>query len=163
GAHLSITQAQVREITVPVFIKADDISDLQKIKEDLADWLIHDEPKELIFKDEPDRTYFAVVDGSLDLDELVRWGEGVITFICPDPYKYGPEKVYQTDQDTFIIENEGTAPTKPIFELTAKEPVTFAMVSDGERYNMIGRPTNVVEEAINTKNLLFREDGSTLN
>src|SRR5690606_13297027 len=129
----SFTQTQVREITVPVFIKANDISDLQKVKEDLAEWLIHDEPKELVFKDEPDRIYYAVVDGELDLDELVRWGQGIITFICPDPYKYGPEKTVETTSDTFIVENEGTAETEPIIELTATEKATFAMRSEERR------------------------------
>src|SRR5690625_7184800 len=79
GAQLSKTDTQFRVISVHILIMAESFSDLQKIKEDLAEWLIHDEPKELIFKDEPDRSYYAVVDGELDLDELVRWGDGVIT------------------------------------------------------------------------------------
>src|SRR5690625_3224128 len=132
GAHLSQTDTQVRVISVPVFLLADDMSDLQKIKEDMAEWLIHDEPKPLIFKDEPGRTYYAVVDGSLDLDELVRWGDGVITFICPDPYKYGEEKTVEFSEDSTVIENNGTAPAKPIIELTAKEKSTFAMVTLGD-------------------------------
>ena len=163
GALLSYTDVQVRVITVPVLVKAENISDLQKVKEDMADWLVHDEPKELIFKDEPDRVYYALVDGELELDEIFSTGRGEITFICPDPYKYGPEKVYQTDQDTFIIENEGTAPTKPIFELTCKQPVTFAMVSDGERYNMIGRPADVDEQIVDPKTLLLAENGTTID
>src|SRR5690606_31273970 len=131
--------------------------------EDMADWLIHDEPKELIFKDEPDRVYYALVDGELELDEIFSTGRGEITFICPDPSKYGSEKVYQTDQDTFIIENEGTAPAKPVFELTVKEPVTFAMISDGERYNMIGRPADVETEVIDERILVMNETGNTLD
>src|SRR5690606_32878329 len=162
-ALLSYTDVQVRVITVPVLVKAENISDLQKVKEVMADWLVHDEPKELIFKDEPDRVYYALVDGELELDEIFSTGRGEITFICPDPYKYGPEKVYQNDQDTFIIENEGTAPTKPIFELTCKQPVTFAMVSDGERYNMIGRPADVDVDVVNERILKLEERGETLN
>src|SRR5699024_9410642 len=128
GAHLSHSKRQIRQIDVPVFIMADSFSDLQKVKEDLAEWLIHDDPKELIFKDEPDRVYYAVVDGSLDLDELVRWGQGVITFICPDPFKYGKEETV-TGTDNLTIYNQGTAETEPIFELTATKKSTFAMVS----------------------------------
>src|SRR5699024_341550 len=66
GAHLSHSKRQVREITVPVFLRDEDFGDLQKIKEDLAEWLIHDVAKELKFKDEPDRTYYAFVDGGLE-------------------------------------------------------------------------------------------------
>src|SRR5690606_27309679 len=70
GAYLSQTETQIREIVVPVLIKSDNIEDLQKTKEDMAEWLIHDEPKDLIFKDEPDRVYYALVDGGLELDEV---------------------------------------------------------------------------------------------
>src|SRR5690625_7008928 len=121
GAHLSRTDIQVKEIVVPVIINAENIEDLQKIKEDMAEWLVHDEPKELIFKDEPDRVYYAVVDGELELDEIFSTGRGEITFICPDPYKYGPEKNIETTSDTFIVENNGTADAEPIIELTATQ------------------------------------------
>ncbi len=92
GGRLKETKTNVRTITVPVMIKRDGFSDLQKVKEDLGGWLITEKPEKLIFDDEPDRYYMAVVDGELELEEMVRWGKGTITFICPDPYKYGKEK-----------------------------------------------------------------------
>src|SRR5690606_24483776 len=99
----------------------------------------------------------------LELDEIFSTGRGEITFICPDSYKYGPEKVYQTDQDTFIVENNGTAETEPIIELTAKQKATFAMVSNGEEYMMIGKPAEVDEELVDTKTRVLTERGETLN
>lgn len=162
GAHLSHSKRQIRQIDVPVFIEAASFSDLQKVKEDLAEWLIHDEPKELIFEDEPDRVYYAVVDGSLDLDELVRWGTGVITFLCPDPYKYGQEKTLRFPADAVVIENEGTAEANPIFELTAKKKTTFAMVTKGdEEYNLIGQPADDDVEIIDDKQKVYGVDGMT--
>ncbi|MEN2465902.1 distal tail protein Dit, partial [Ornithinibacillus sp. JPR2-1] len=142
GAYLSRTETQIREIVVPVIINAENIEDLQKIKEDMAEWLVHDEPKELIFKDEPDRVYYAVVDGELELDEIFSTGRGEITFICADPYKYGPEKTYEF-QDSGIVENKGTADAEPVIELTATQKATFAMISNGtEEYNLIGTPAD---------------------
>lgn len=161
GAHLSQTDTQVRVISVPVFLMAENIGDLQKVKEDLAEWLIHDEPKELVFKDEPDRIYYAVVDGELDLDELVRWGQGIITFICPDPYKYGHEKSL-TIPDNAIINNEGTADADPIFTLDVQEPTTFAMVSNGEEYMMVGRPVDVDEIPTEKYESVFSTNASSL-
>lgn len=166
GAHLSHSKRQVRTITVPVFLLAENISDLQKLKEDLAEWLIHDEAKKLKFKDEPDRIYYALVDGALDLDELVKWGKGIITFICPDPYKYGPEQEYDiTDND--VIENKGTADANPIIELTAKEKTTFALISLGadedSKYNIIGTPADDDVVAVDTKEPVIKEDGSTID
>ncbi|HSH25227.1 MAG TPA: distal tail protein Dit, partial [Massilibacterium sp.] len=92
GALLISSEVEPISIDIPVRIKGENIADLQKLKEDLADWLVHDNVKELVFDDEPDRTYYAVVDGTLDLDEIVYYGKGVITFICPDGVKYGPKK-----------------------------------------------------------------------
>jgi|SRR5690625_525872 len=165
GAHLSHSKRQVREITVPVFLRDEDFGDLQKIKEDLAEWLIHDVAKELKFKDEPDRTYYAFVDGGLDLDEMVKWGEGVITFICPDPYKYGPEESKDVE-DNDIIENKGTADADPIIELTTKKKSTFALISLGadedSEYNLIGTPTEVDEEVVDNEHPVFVEYGETL-
>src|SRR5690625_4048682 len=163
GAHLSQTDTQVRVISVPILIMAESFSDLQKIKEDLAEWLIHDEPKELIFKDEPDRSYYAVVDGELDLDELVRWGDGVITFICPDPFKYDEEKIIEFSEDSAIIENKGTATAKPIIELTAKEKSTFAMVTLGEdKFNIIGQPADDDVQIVDSRTSVLYENGSTI-
>jgi len=90
GGLISGKKIKVRQINIPVRIYTKTFESLQKVKEDLAAWLITDEPKELIFTDEPDRVYYAQVTGELNLDELVEWGEGVISFLCPDPYKYGP-------------------------------------------------------------------------
>src|SRR5699024_2991509 len=166
GAHLSYSKRQIRTITVPVFILADSFSDLQKVKEDMAEWLIHKEPKKLVFKDEPDRTYYALVDGSLDLNELVRWGEGEIIFVCPDPYKYGSGQEYDVS-DNDVIENKGTANADPIFELTAKEKSTFALISLGadedSPYNIIGTPADDDVVAVDTKEPVIKEDVSTID
>lgn len=166
GSYLSGTLTRARPIDVPIFLLAENFSDLQKVKEDLAEWLIHDEPKELIFKDEPDRTYYAVVDGELFLDELFEWGQGIITFICPDPYKYGPEQTLDLS-DISTIENKGTAEADPIFELTAIKKATFAMISKGadedSEYNLIGHPVDVDEEVVDTRKLLLEERGQTLD
>ena len=155
GAYLSHNTRQVRVIEVPVFLLADNFPELQKIKEDLAKWLVHNEPKELIFKDEPDRVYYAVVDGELDLDELVRWGTGSITFICPDPYKYGPEQTLTFPADIVVVENEGTAEANPIFEMTATKKTTFAMISNGEEYNLIGTPADDDVEIVDSKEKIY--------
>jgi len=163
GAHLSHTDIQVRVITVPVLVKAENISDLQKVKEDMAEWLIHDEPKELIFKDEPDRVYYAVVDGELELDEIFSTGRGEITFICPDPYKYGPEREITFSSDIHNLTNNGTADTPPIFELTVKEPVTMAMIQNHlNEYMMIGKPYDVESQVpIQREERIFWDDMST--
>lgn len=92
GAYLESTDTEVRVIQQPITINAKDRMDERKLEEDLSAWLITGQPAELIFDEEPDRVYYAVIDGSLDIEDIARFGKGTITFICPDPYKYGTEE-----------------------------------------------------------------------
>lgn len=144
GAYLSESKTKTRKITVPVNVFYSSISELQKIKEEIASWLIHDEPKELIFDDESDRTYFAIVDGSLELNENLKVGKGTITFLCPDPYKYGPEVSVKFTSDVFSVINSGTAETLPTFELEVLKPITLAMIQNQDNeYIMLGKPAPI--------------------
>src|SRR5690625_7908157 len=130
GAHLAGSRAEVMRVEQPVgFVVKNDEHALQ-IKDELAEWLITNEPVPLTFDDEPNRTYYAVIEGTIDdFDRFVNQRSGVITFLLPDPYGYGNEKTYELPSDIEMIENNGTAPSDPIFELAAKEKSTFAMAS----------------------------------
>jgi predicted phage tail component-like protein len=163
GGYLFNTKIDPKLLEVPVLIMADSFSDLQKLKEDLAMWLVTDTPQELIFDDEPDRIYYAVVDGSLDLDELVRWGQGVIRFICPDPYKYGAEHTYiiPNGQDIFDIDNPGTADAEPKFKITLNEDVTFLSIVRDDSFMMVGKPLDEVNETPKQELEVILEDNMT--
>ncbi|WP_142320705.1 distal tail protein Dit, partial [Bacillus cereus] len=139
------TETQERRIDVPIVITAKkDMADLQKIKEDLAEWLYTEQPTELIFDDELDRTYLALIDGSIDLEELVNRGKGVITFICPMPYKLGPAKTveFQANERGLAanVQNKGSVESNPIIEVEVKNPSTFLDVWNGNNYFRIGWP-----------------------
>ena len=103
-----------RTFTVPVLLHDLDMN-YNELKEDLAAWLIHDEPKPLIFDDEPNRIYYAVVDGAFNPEDIVTFGKGTIPFVCPNPYKYGFEE--SIILGNFPIRNEGTVETSPIFSV----------------------------------------------
>ncbi|MDA1958511.1 phage tail family protein [Bacillus cereus group sp. BcHK10] len=141
GAYFINTETEERRIDVPIFISAKkDIADLQRLKEDLADWLYTETPAELIFDDELDRTYLAFIDGALDLDEIVNKGRGVISFLCPMPYKLGATKTSEFVQNwstetTAYVENKGSVEAPPIIEITVKKPSTFLDVWFGEYPN----------------------------
>lgn len=92
GALLESTETQIRVIRQKVFYHGLNGQDLRKLEEELAAWLVTEEAAPLIFDDENDRVYYVAVDGSFNIEESLKIGEGTITFICPDPYKYGPEK-----------------------------------------------------------------------
>lgn len=162
GSYLQGKDTQVRVIKQKIFFEDNSIFDLRKIEEEIADWLITNEPKELIFDYEPDRVYFAVVDGSLDIEEFMNVGEGVITFICPNTYKYGQENPFVASSDNFKITNLGTAEAEPIFEFEVLAPITFLMIQNqlGE-WNMIGKPVDVENNTPYRKYELILNDNMT--
>ncbi|MDA1477263.1 phage tail family protein [Bacillus sp. CLL-7-23] len=123
GAYLRRTKTKPRILAVNIVIKG--VSDLQKAKEEIADWLITDEPEALIFPDEPDRTYYGMIDGEGQLAELFKFGKATVNFICPDPYKYGLEHSFEIGNPPDPIghvQSAGSAPTYPIVECTFAEP-----------------------------------------
>ncbi|USK46351.1 distal tail protein Dit [Cytobacillus oceanisediminis] len=163
GAYLESTDTLVRIIEQPVFIVGEDIPSNRKLEEDLAAWLITDQAAELIFDDEPDRTYFALVDGSLDWEDIVHFGRGTITFVCPDPYKYAEEETVPFPADG-IITNNGSADSPLIINLEVTQKITFAMVQKGvDEYMLIGEPAEVTVTPVDTRTLLLSEDGSTID
>jgi predicted phage tail component-like protein len=165
GGHLDDTETQPRTIGVRVMVKNNGtFSDLQKLKEDMAEWLITDGAEELIFEDEAGRVYFAAVDGNLDLEELVTVGRGVIYFICPDPYKYGSEKSVTSTNPAapMNLANGGTAKTPPIFTVTLKNSATYLDIIGENDYMRIGQPARVEETVVPQRELvLWDELGST--
>ncbi|HDR7595241.1 TPA: phage tail family protein [Bacillus mycoides] len=172
GAFLINTETGVRQIDVPLIIKAENIADLQKVKEDLADWLFTEEPVELIFDDEIDRTYLAVIDGELDLDELVNRGKGVITFICSMPYKLGANHTHEFVQNwstetTANFTNKGSVEAPPVIEIEVKKPSTFLDVWFGEYpnnrdYFRLGYPRTVEETKAQERERVMWDDMSNI-
>jgi phage-related protein len=71
------------------------------------------------------------VDGSFDPDEILKWGQGVIPFICPDPYKYGEEESFLLGDSP--IRNEGTLKANPVFLIKFLASSTNFMVSVNEK------------------------------
>lgn len=161
GGYLQDSVTDIRTIEVPVLLQRGNFSDLQKLKEDLAAWLITENEEELIFDDEPDRVYYAAVNGSLDLDELTRTGKGTIVFICPDPYKYGPEK-NQSFTSSGVVSVEGTVETYPIFKATISNDTTFVAVSNGDALNMIGMPAKQDETPYTPETVILKHTANTL-
>lgn len=110
-----------RVIEVPVFIKYENLEHFRALTEDIAGWLVHDKPKVLSFKDEPDRIYYALVDDTMNEDFLYNIGtESVIKFICG--YKYSQER---------IIEATGTHDIKGYISTTWRTRTEFTSKQEG--------------------------------
>jgi len=110
--------------------------------------LLSGSKKELKFTDE-DALFYATLQNSEVPEEDSNSLIATIVFLCSDPYKYGAEKVAEFSTDAAIIHNEGTAPSYPVIEATAKQSVTSFMVAKGnEDYFMVGQPYDIDKEAI---------------
>ncbi|MEX0135403.1 phage tail family protein, partial [Bacillus nitratireducens] len=158
GARLLNTQTEIRVLSIPVGIIVPDGGDLELLKEDIADWLITDQPAELTFDVEPNRTYLAVVDDSFDPDEFVTLGIGIIKFICPMPYKLVNVQTHTFTQNwsteiTSYFTNKGSVEAPPIIEIDVKKPSAFLDVWFGKyplerNYFRIGYPLTVEETTV---------------
>lgn len=164
GAYLSRRRKPVRYLEVDITLKGKSFEDLRRRIDRLNEILdTGEEIVSITFDDESDRTYYGKLDTVVDRLEKSKIYQATLTFICPDPFKYGPEKSVETTSDTFIVENEGTAEAEPIIELTATEKATFAMVSNGEEYMIIGKPGEVDEQLVDEKVRVLYERGDTLS
>lgn len=165
GAHIQSSTTDVLYINQPIgFIVEDDEDALHKMDK-LAEWLLTDEPVELQFSDEPGRTYYAKLEGDVpNFSRFANQRRGTITFLCADPFSYGQEKTLHFPSDQVAITNEGTAEADPIFELTATQKTTFAMISNqNEEYNLIGKPADEDIQVVEQNVLVYDSNGEDVN
>ncbi|HDR7991740.1 distal tail protein Dit [Bacillus cereus] len=165
GARLLNTQTEMRGLSIPVGIIVTEGSDLETMKEEIAEWLITGQPAELIFDVEPNRTYLAVVEDSFDPDEFVTLGIGTIKFICPMPYKLGPTRTvdFQTSASGLIanVQNKGSVESNPIIEVEVTNPSTFLDVWNGDNYFRIGWPLSVNQIPVERNQRVMWDEMST--
>lgn len=112
-----------REITVKITIGGRSLADLRTRIDRLNALLDVEEPAPLTFADEPWKTYYGILDGTPDWVEVLRIGQGTLTFVCTDPYGYS-DTIVQNLTNNPVIYNDGTAETFPIFEIDVLKDIT---------------------------------------
>lgn len=136
-----------REITVDIAVVAPEENVMPSMLEELSEWLIYDEAKELILGDNPYRYYLAKVTGDTNIDEQFIVGEGSITFVCTEPYIFGQERSvvippeYQGEPMELI--NTGSADTFPYMSFDITKDLTSFSVVSGDEYIDLGTPFEV--------------------
>ena len=123
-----------KTITVDFYMKygylpdaSDESSEYQKVVTSLAYYLASNtEPAPLIFSDQPNLYYEAIVE-SFDLERLLRLGQGTITFRCLSPYLYSTNKYQNTGKGSIVISNDATASCYPIFETTLTKDTKYLL------------------------------------
>lgn len=158
GGYSNGYETDVRTIEVPILIKGNNISHIQKLKEELASWLVTSEPKPLTFDDEPDRVYYALISDQVDIEEIVHLGFGTITFICPDPYKYGLEYPYYFNSSGVLeIINDGSVDAFPTYEINVTKDTTILSIVQGENHITLGKADETESVVVVERDFLLYE------
>jgi len=152
GSITTSRETDERAFPLPVIILAKTVSEKEEFVEDMASWLLQDKPRPLVFDKYPNRTLYAEIEGTIDLEELWKSGQGAITIICSDPYKYGPSKKLPFVDGAVTTLNNGTVDAESIITITVEKPSTYLSLGDGmDKFNQIGRQIDVSEETPYTK------------
>ena len=144
GAYLSSVTTSVRYLEVDVRIFG---NDLRKTIDDLNAVFALKETVPIVFPDEPDMTYYGIVEFSEESKEYrhLKTHDTTIYILRTDPYKYGPEETIPFEPLGYVdINIEGAAETEPVFELEVTKSTTFAMLMNNhDEYMMLGLPYDV--------------------
>lgn len=144
GGVQGLESIDVKYLKVPINVFYKDFEELQKIKEDMTDWLIQDGARPLFFTDEVDRTYYASFEGIVMFEEEdLRVAKGTLEFSCADPYKYGPEEIATIADGLASFYYPGHVEGLPVFELEVLEPTTNLDIFTGGQGFRLGIPETV--------------------
>lgn len=144
GSYFRKKRKPSRLISVRGIIVNDSDEQLRTTLDLLNDVLDTEKPQPLEFSDEPDMHYMAILDSANDGGEVNGKHFFTISFFVHDPFKYGLEDSSTFSGNTALIENKGTAPAHPTFEMDVLENLTHLDVvrEDGE-YMRIGQPAPI--------------------
>ena len=170
GSYYQSRSSPERILEVRFFLNGQSLSGLQDKIDRLNDILNVDEPVPIIFADQPDKTFYGILDGDADWQEIQDKGIGTITFVCPDPHKYGREKTQtindpegEEDDASPIVNNEGTTDTYPIFRAEVLKPLTFLQIVKDDAYMQVGQPISDVDTEVDQYERVLSDNLSSLS
>lgn len=163
GAYPTTTNRDVLTINQPIGFVVKSDSDALRLEDELASWLFTSNSVPLVFDDEPGRTYYAVVQNTLDdFSRFVKQRQGTIQFLCYDPFAYGKQHTQPLSQTIAV---EGTAETYPIFDLTVTGKTPLISIKNLSNLNewgdphavLLGTETEIDEDPVERKTLVMHD------
>lgn len=143
GEHFLESTVNARRIEVDYTIEADDIRATELA---LAPFLDIGEPSKLKFSREPNKYFFAVIDGQVSPERISkRIAKGTLLFVCPDPYAYSETvKSFPMSTDKKItITNSGTAKTQIVYRVGVTGDCGFVSMVSPVGTILYGQPREV--------------------
>ncbi|MCP3741467.1 distal tail protein Dit [Rossellomorea sp. BNER] len=117
GAYYIKKRIPERPLPVKYLIKSQSEEDLRIKVDELSAILNVEGEVPITFTDEVDKTYFGVLDGDQNWDEIKKLGRGVLPIVRFDPYKYGSEKLITVTSGT-PFDVLGNVEINPIIKVT---------------------------------------------
>lgn len=156
GAYVNELKRGVRKITVDIYLLSSDVESNSALIDTVADILDTDEAKEMTISSHPGVTFYALLADDTPLQNLSdgREKSASLNFICPDPYKYGVEKV-TTFTDAGTVRVGGTADTNPVITVEINKNTTFVAVGNGDQINLIGNPVRQEQTTIDPETDIY--------
>lgn len=161
GAHYFGSETGIRTFTVIVTLPIQNTDWVWDVSHDISTWLTDNENEEaeLIFDHEPDVRYYAFVTGETPLEKAYTHAASSITFVCPDPFGYGPE--YNTGvipTSPANVNISGYEPTYPVYSAKFTEDSTYFTLATKDEHIHIGAPAGVDEVRVPKQSTKFNDE-----
>lgn len=143
GRHGALFMYKKHEpVTLPVqvVVSEDSIHLLHERRREIAAALHKNEPKRLIFTDEPDKYIMAILTGESPLPTLATHGEATLNFFCPEPFWYAVEDdIFEFEgAGTHDFNRKGTVESEPIIEITGAISGQVSITLNGKTMDYTG-------------------------
>ncbi|MDY4510977.1 distal tail protein Dit [Streptococcus hyovaginalis] len=166
GTHIQEIKIEPKKIIVDFSIWS---KDRNTLKHKLAGIFNVDEPKRLIFSDEPDKYYLAVVVNDIDMIEVSNYrSQGSIEFYIPDgtahssTYKRVVDYTKEGSNLVFDIENNGNVDALPIFTVKNNSENGYIGIVNQNGALEVGNPEEMDGKIVNKNKLLFDYRGNKI-
>lgn len=156
-----------KKIILECDINASNRVELLEKMGDLAFILDTKYPSKFIASDMPDRYNYAVIEGTIDIEQIVLSnGKFNLEFICYDPITYSiePDYFYDNGSHKMQITNSGTTDAYPIINVAFNNPAYFFQctnTSTGDTV-LVGTPSNVDKKNYTFNPEVLRDSCETL-
>lgn len=125
GGEFTHSTYSPKQIVMEFRISNSTAKELSEFRRKMSEILYSKEPKTLIFSDEPNIYYEAIVDGEPVLEENDMYSTGTITWLIPDGVAYSVgefefDGVQQDGYQTITIQNNGTEWADVDYEIAHK-------------------------------------------
>lgn len=148
GSYFTGSKYAERTISLEVAILTKKKEEYAQKVSELAKILDVIYPSKLIIDDEPYKCYYAVLDGSTDLEKFAQTGRATLNFICHDPLAYSLywNTHFANDRGICDLESYGTTDTYPVIDVDFANNACFFQVTNPTGQTvLIGAPKDITK------------------